>query len=626
MPNLKTKLQVQGMTCSSCEMLIKNELKNIPGIHGIDVSCRTGVVEIEHDERYSETEVLEKINKLGYQSGNQACELQKIKTKPQDWLTSVLIVVMLYLAYRLLINLGLFDWININPTNISFGVALLVGIVASLSTCLMVVGAVIMSFSAKYQAKGSGLYSTAVRPHLLFHFGRLVTFFVLGGVLGMIGGSFQLGGSFTAWLSVIVAVILIWLGLSILGWAPFLSKFGLHLPKGIIKTWNKLQDSEHPLAPILLGGLTFFLPCGFTQSMQLFALSSGSFLTGAYTLLFFALGTTPVLLGLGVAATKFSKVRGLAIKQAIGMIVVIFALYTLSNGLSILGVNLNPFGSGTAVVAQVSQTDQEQVVKMAVTPRGYQPSTFRIKQGVPVRWIINGDQMTGCTSEIIVPSLKIRKQLTIGENIIKFTPMEVGTINFSCGMGMVKGKFIVEAVAVSASEPQQTEASATVTAPDVCPLNAQGQIECPDAQPVESVVAGAKVETTPAATTPTTSKQTVRMVLDRNGYSPSVLYAKVGIPVRWIIDGQEVSGCTNQIVLRGGYNITKNLKSGENIIEFTPKQVGEIPFSCGMDMVRGKFIITDDGTAATKPSNVSTTAPARGSCGAGGGGCGCGGA
>ncbi|MBM6861902.1 heavy metal transport/detoxification protein, partial [Clostridium saudiense] len=56
--------------------------------------------------------------------------------------------------------------------------------------------------------------------------------------------------------------------------------------------------------------------------------------------------------------------------------------------------------------------------------------------------IIDGKTLTSCNNEVIIPSLNIRKKLSRGENIIEFIPEE-GDINFSCWMGMKRGKIKV---------------------------------------------------------------------------------------------------------------------------------------------------------------------------------------
>ncbi len=84
-----------------------------------------------------------------------------------------------------------------------------------------------------------------------------------------------------------------------------------------------------------------------------------------------------------------------------------------------------------------------QLVNMTVDYRGFSPNTFNIQKGIPVRWQIDAKELTGCNNEIIMPALKIDKKLSPGQNIIEFTPNKVGTLNFSCWMGMLRGKFIV---------------------------------------------------------------------------------------------------------------------------------------------------------------------------------------
>ena len=59
-----------------------------------------------------------------------------------------------------------------------------------------------------------------------------------------------------------------------------------------------------------------------------------------------------------------------------------------------------------------------------------------------LKLIIDGDTLTSCNNEVIFPSLDIRKKLSRGENVIEFTPTE-GDINFSCWMGMKRGKIKV---------------------------------------------------------------------------------------------------------------------------------------------------------------------------------------
>jgi len=466
---MKTKkIYIRGMHCPSCEKLLEGEFKNIAGVKEVRVDRKTDSAEIFFDgEEPDFEEIKDTAEKFGYAAFDrpprQAEESGREKNGSgwRDWLKAGVIVLVILFLFRIFQGSGLASGISIGSSSISYGVAFLVGLVASVSSCLAVVGAVVIAFSEKYSsdksassADASRFFEGAVRPNLFFHIGRLGTFFVLGGLLGAIGGEINITGSFVSMYTIILAVVMAWLGLNILGLVPSLSAVGIRMPKKLSAGWDNLKQSEHKAAPFVLGGLTFFLPCGFTQSMQLFALASGSFLVGGLSLFLFALGTLPTLLVLGITAS-WTKNRGFALFQKVaGALIILFAVYTFNSGLALRGVKTNVISSAhqqqenetknNASQAQNQAANQaQQIVTMNVTASGFEPSVFNIKQSVPVKWVINGENVTGCTSTIIVPSYNISKNLKLGENIVEFTPQSKSVINFSCGMGMVRGKFVV---------------------------------------------------------------------------------------------------------------------------------------------------------------------------------------
>jgi uncharacterized protein len=372
-----------------------------------------------------------------------------------DWLNAILCVSALLFIFYYFQKLGWLNNLNFGAQEITWGIAFLVGLVASVSSCLAVVGGVVIAFSEKYATDGKSFFQSSIQPNLFFHIGRWATFFVLGGLLGFLGGQVNISGNFVFYYTFVVALVMGWLGLNILGIVPSISALGIQPPGIFRKYWYDLEGSSHRAAPFLLGGLTFFLPCGFTQSMQIFALASGSFWTGALGLLLFAFGTTPVLLALGVGVSwgKFKKMG--AFQKAAGILILLFAVFTLKSGLALKGVKTNVISSKdneeqvnkktSAIPPQnKGSVAGEQTVTMKVTASGFEPSVIKIKQGVPVKWVIDGVNVSGCTSTIIVPSFNISKNLKYGENIVQFMPQKKGEIAFSCGMGMVRGKFMVE--------------------------------------------------------------------------------------------------------------------------------------------------------------------------------------
>jgi sulfite exporter TauE/SafE len=198
---------------------------------------------------------------------------------------------------------------------------------------MAVVGSLVLSVSANYAKEGD-----KVRPQVLFHVSRLVAFFILGGAIGVLGSAFQLGTAGTFLMSFIVALVMLVLGVNLLDVFPWAKKLQPTLPKFLSNHLLEVKKLNHTLTPVLLGIITFFLPCGFTQSMQLYALSTGSFFTGAMTMFVFALGTLPVLvlLSFGSLGIKDKVQSGVFFKTA-GLVVIFFALLNLINSLVVIG-------------------------------------------------------------------------------------------------------------------------------------------------------------------------------------------------------------------------------------------------------------------------------------------------
>lgn len=213
--------------------------------------------------------------------------------------------------------------------------AFMVGLVASVSTCLAVVGGLLLSVSATYARSGAGK-----KPQVLFHLGRLGGFAVFGGALGALGDVFSIGFGGATILGGVVAVVMLILGLHLMELTPKVR--AITLPASMGGAVSRMAGRVGGVAPSALGVSTFFLPCGFTQSMQVLALSSGSMLTGSLIMTVFALGTFPVLalISFGSLDLAKSRFRGVFFKVA-GLIVITFALFTLQNTLVYFGI-INP--------------------------------------------------------------------------------------------------------------------------------------------------------------------------------------------------------------------------------------------------------------------------------------------
>ncbi|MFZ2072697.1 MAG: sulfite exporter TauE/SafE family protein, partial [Minisyncoccia bacterium] len=167
----------------------------------------------------------------------------------------------------------------------------------------------------------------------------IVSFFILGGVIGAIGSAFQLGSIGTFVLGFIIAIVMLILGINLLDVFHWAKKLQPGMPKFISKHAMGVSKLNHTFTPALVGVATFFLPCGFTQSMQIFTLSTGNFSQGAFTMLSFALGTLPVLALLSFSSFSIQKSSksGIFFKTA-GLIVILFAVFNLINALVVINI------------------------------------------------------------------------------------------------------------------------------------------------------------------------------------------------------------------------------------------------------------------------------------------------
>jgi sulfite exporter TauE/SafE/copper chaperone CopZ len=456
------KVYVGGMHCDACSTLITSQFKKVDGVSRVKVDLGAGTAEVFYDGHEPSMSALRvRAEKYGYtvSASRQARTMQE-KVPLWQWAVGALVAGGLVGLFALLQRSGFVSALGAKSTGATYGVSLLIGVVASLSTCLAVVGSIVIAFAETYQAvPGERAAAAVVRPNLLFHVGRIATFAVLGGALGLIGGELSLTGRFMSVLTMAVAVVMLLLGLNILGLVPSLTRLGIKMPARLTAGLDGMKQSRSPVMPLALGGLTFFLPCGFTQSMQILALGSGSFVRGALIMALFALGTFPMLFVAGITASWTRQHRIAIFQKAAGLLVVAFALYTLGSGARLYGFNGRVTPATTPPVTATvppattpdaptppvtTPTDGSQRIEMHVTYSGFEPAVLHVKKGIPVTFAIYGDQVTGCTNRIIIPSLNVSLDVQPGENLITFTPTAAGTIGYSCWMGMVRGAIVVD--------------------------------------------------------------------------------------------------------------------------------------------------------------------------------------
>ncbi len=326
-------LHVSGTHCNSCKILIEDILNEQIGIEHAQVNLKKETVAFEtnlDDSQHKLAEILtEKVRHNGY---SFSVEKKAKESKDNGVIWQALPIGLVFLAlFFILQKSGILNFgIGGTATPVT---SFVIGLVASVSSCLAVVGGLLLSLSATVSQDNV----SDTKPMFLFHAGRLVSFAILGGLLGAVGSAIGISFTLGAILGLIASLVMIVLGLNLVG---VFEKSTITLPSGIFNFFRRVEHKT--IAPFLIGVGTFFLPCGFTQSMQIAALSSGSFISGMFIMLAFALGTLPMLtlLSFGSASFAHSKHAPLFFKSA-GVVVIGLGVFALLAGLAGLGI-INP--------------------------------------------------------------------------------------------------------------------------------------------------------------------------------------------------------------------------------------------------------------------------------------------
>jgi sulfite exporter TauE/SafE/copper chaperone CopZ len=333
-PGFNCELAVEGMHCAACELTIEREVRKLTGVQDVDAVLSLNKIKLLLAEGTDVAALKQQINTAINDNGYKLVDTIIARQTPWSQLgIAFAIAAIIVSLFIMLQRLGIANIVSADQ--MSLPVIFMIGIVASLSTCMAVVGGLVLTISSSYALQNKG----KTKPLILFHLARLIGFFILGGVIGLLGSAFTLSPATIFIMNTILFGVMVIMGLNMLEVFPGLRQFQLHMPNFIGAGSVGRENISGSFMPLLLGVITFFLPCGFTQSMQVYSLTTGSFISGALTMFVFALGTFPVLALISFASTKLSKGlnSGLFFKTA-GFLILLFAIFNFIGALAAIGL------------------------------------------------------------------------------------------------------------------------------------------------------------------------------------------------------------------------------------------------------------------------------------------------
>lgn len=355
------------MHCKSCELLVKQVIDDLDCWTHVDaISHKKWMITVDLHREEDVLQIEQAIRDAWYQVGDNTDSLLSSNNWMQKIARLLLASIILFLFFKS-------DVLSLLPDyrELTIGVAFVLGLVASVSTCLAVTGGIVVAYAELVSS------SHPWKIQLQFHLGRVLAFVWGGALLGFFGSLWGISVRFSALLNLLVGFVLFYLGLQILGIVPNISQRGFHLPGHWGQKALSLKDPKY--AP-LVWMLTFFLPCGFTQWMQLFAIQSSSPLQWALMMGVFALGTFPVLFSLGLW-TKYIKDKLTMLNPLIAALLVVFGIITMSNAYT-LAQTLVVTHQTVENLTEIDKSSLEmETINVWHNGRNFVPSTIRLQKG-----------------------------------------------------------------------------------------------------------------------------------------------------------------------------------------------------------------------------------------------------
>jgi len=487
------RLKIGGMHCVHCRDAIEDGLAGAAGVQSVRADYADGTADIVYDEAVvSLEEIAGHIEKAGY-------SVLPGEGRPSDLRRVILVLAIIVALYALLQHFGVLNLLvpgQLADAGMGYGMLFLIGLLTSVH-CIAMCGGINLSQCIP-RAGGAAVQAgrfAALVPSFLYNTGRVLSYTAIGCILGLAGflagGGADSGLSGTAQgvLKLIAGVFMVIMGINMLGLFPALRKLQ---PKIFAKKSGTAKAGNR--GAFLVGLLNGLMPCGPLQSMQIVALASGSPVTGALSMFLFALGTAPLMFGLGAFVSALGKRFTRSVMSIGSVLVVVLGLAMLSQGgalsgylppdtlfagiliLCAAGIAASiPFkkfahkaasvfaalaaalllialwnmrsAPGDALAGEadgVMIVDGKQIVQSTLSPRAYPDITVRA--GIPVRWVITAPEgsINGCNNRMNIQEFGITNfAFSPGESVIEFTPDTARRIRYSCWMGMIHGSITV---------------------------------------------------------------------------------------------------------------------------------------------------------------------------------------
>jgi hypothetical protein len=209
-----------------------------------------------------------------------------------------------------------------------------IAFLGSFGHCIGMCGGIVLAYTTiKIKPESSKVSKTIA--HLLYSFGRVLTYTLLGAIFGALGGVVLFSNSANGILLIVAGVAMVLAGLSLMGKIKFLTLIEYSFSSSPLykKMFQKILHSQSNLSFFLLGMLNGLLPCGFVYFFAITAASTASPLSGALIMAIFGLSTIPAMFGIGFLASLASATSFRNMMMSLSSVaVILYGTFTIYNG------------------------------------------------------------------------------------------------------------------------------------------------------------------------------------------------------------------------------------------------------------------------------------------------------
>ena len=423
----KQRFYIGGMTCSGCERRVEHVVSRLNGVRSVRADHQKGQLDVLFTAPCTPEKISGVVEKAGY----------AVTDKPRNRADALYVLIILLGLYVIARQLGWTEVFRAFPTvsgqQMGYLTLFLTGLLTSVH-CIAMCGGLNLAQSVGTEN------AHPVWGSLLYNLGRLTSYTLIGGILGFIGEKAAITLHVRGVIGLGAGILMLLMAISMLTGFSLPRSFRLKLPKGLMKRLNAFKK----YGPFAIGLVNGLMPCGPLQSMQLYAIASGSFLFGAASMFFFCLGTIPLVLLFGATAGILKTTWRQRMLQLGSAMLLLIGLSSIQNNLALTGVTL-PWAKTSSLSDVITSTIDGGIQRVTTTLHVNGYDDIQVTAGIPVIWtiIVDEESLNGCNNEIFLPAFDQQVKLEAGTTTIGFMPEEPGVYPYTCWMGMLQNTITV---------------------------------------------------------------------------------------------------------------------------------------------------------------------------------------